>query len=139
MFGVLERGGEVRARPIASLGLALKEVRDNVKDGATVMTDNWPAYRPLAYRFDHHVVHHSKAEYVCDGYIHINSLEGYGSQLKRQIYGIHHWVSAKHLHRYIDESVFRYNRREVGKAPRFAEFLNRTDGRLTYNVLIGKA
>lgn len=139
VFGLLERKGEVRARPIESLGLVLKEVRDNVKDGATVMTDNWPAYGPLAYRFEHHVVNHSKDEYVRDGYIHINSLEGYWSQLKRQIYGVHHWVSAKHLHRYIDESVFRYNRREVGEAPRFVEFLTRTDGRLTYNVLIGKA
>jgi transposase-like protein len=79
-----------------------------------------------------------KDEYVRDGYIHVNSMEGYWSQLKRQIYGIHHWVSAKHLHRYINESVWRYNRREVHDPVRMGEFLTRTDGRLTYNVLIGK-
>ena len=60
------------------------------------------------------------------------------SLLKRQVYGIHHFVSGKHLHRYVDEVVFRYNRRAVGEGSRVTEFLGRVDGRLTYNALIGK-
>jgi hypothetical protein len=30
--------------------------------------------------------------------------------LKRQIFGIHHWVSPKHLHRYVGEMSYRVNR-----------------------------
>jgi hypothetical protein len=36
-------------------------------------------------------------------------LKGFGNILKKQINGIHHSVSAKHLQRYCDESAFRYN------------------------------
>jgi hypothetical protein len=69
----------------------------------------------------------------------VNGIEGVWSLLKRQIYGIHHWVSAKHLAKYVDESVWRYNRRGVIDRARVAEFLSRVDGRLTYAALIAKA
>jgi transposase-like protein len=137
VFGLLERKGELRAAP-APMHHIYDIVNAQVAPTATLMTDNWPGYGGLDKKYERHAVDHSKDEYVRDGYIHVNSLEGYWSLLKRQIYGIHHWVSAKHLHRYINESVWRYNRREVAEAPRLAEFLTRTDGRLTYNVLIGK-
>ncbi len=69
----------------------------------------------------------------------MNGIEGVWSLLKRQIYGIHHWVSAKHLARYVDEAVWRYNRRSVADPMRVGEFLGRVDGRLTYQALIAKA
>ena len=56
---------------------------------------------------------------------------------KRQAYGIHHWVSAKHLHRYISEATWRFNRRGLNEVPCFAEYLTRVDGRLMYKTLIG--
>ena len=87
-------------------------------------------------RFYHHgYVAHSKGEYG-RGKVHINSIEGYWSQLKRQIYGVHHWVSAKHLAKYTDESVWRFNRRDVADGVRLNEFIGRLDGRITYKVLI---
>jgi hypothetical protein len=48
------------------------------------------------------------------------------------------WVSAKHLHRYVSEATWRFNRRVLKEVPRFAEFLARIDGRLTYKALIAK-
>jgi ISXO2-like transposase domain len=73
-----------------------------------------------------------------DSGAHINSMEAVWALLKRQIYGIHHWVSAQHLHLYISEATWRFNRRVLKDVPRFAEFLARLDGRLTYKALIAK-
>jgi hypothetical protein len=54
------------------------------------------------------VVSQGKGGYV-SGVIHIQTIDGYWLQLKRQIIGIHHWVSSKHLDRYVAESSWRYN------------------------------
>lgn len=138
VFGLLERNGELRARPL-HLTMVPKEVIGNVDPTAMLMTDNWPAYKKLDHLYSRHSVDHSKEEYVRDGHIHVNSIEGFWSLLKRQIYGIHHWVSRQHLHRYVNEATWRYNRRSVKDPSRIAEFLRLVDGRLTYKVLIGKA
>jgi hypothetical protein len=69
-------------------------------------------------------------------FIHTNGLEGAWSLFKRQVFGIHHFVSAKHMDRYLNEFTFRYNRREAGEGERMNEFLGRTAGRLTYKALI---
>jgi transposase-like protein len=139
VFGLLERGGELRAGPVSSLKDVRREIIDNVEPKANLMTDEWPGYRGLDGRFNHHTVNHGAGEYVKHFYAHVNGIEGVWSLLKRQIYGIHHWVSAKHLHRYVSEAVWRYNRRSVEDGNRIAEFLGRADGRLTYADLIAKA
>jgi len=56
----------------------------------------------------HETVEYGKGEYV-RGKAHINTAEGYFSQLKRSIDGTHHHVSAHHLHRYLGEFDYRYN------------------------------
>ncbi|MGC1178404.1 MAG: IS1595 family transposase [Methyloceanibacter sp.] len=139
VFGVLERGGELRARPLKSLKEAKLEIVRHVEPGTNVMTDEWPGYRGLGKRFRHHTVNHSAGQYVKHYFAHVNGIEGVWSLLKRQVYGIHHWVSRKHLHRYIDEAVWRFNRRKVVDGHRVSEFLSRADGRLKYRVLIAKA
>jgi hypothetical protein len=83
-------------------------------------------------------VNHSAGEYVRHYFAHVNGMEGVWSLLKRQIYGIHHFVSAKHLDRYVAEAVWRFNRRAVKDGDRIAEFLGRVDGRLTYPQLIAE-
>lgn len=55
--------------------------------------------------------------------VHTNSIEGYWNILKKQINGIHHSVSQKHLQRYCNESAFRYNRRKTAQDERFADAL----------------
>lgn len=70
-------------------------------------------------------------------YYHNNSIEGAWSQFKRQIYGIHHWVSSKHLHRYLSEMTWRYNRRDRGESERLNELLSWVGGgKLSYKALI---
>jgi hypothetical protein len=76
-------------------------------------------------------------EYVRDGF-HTNTVEGFFSLLKRQIFGIHHQVSPKHLQRYCDEMAYRFNSRKVKDTERFIASLKQTAGRLKYNDLIAK-
>lgn len=136
VFGMLERDGELRARPVETLKEVKREIIKNVEKGSHLMTDEWSGYIAVDKHVTRHSVDHSKGEYVRKFFVHVNGIEGVWSLLKRQIYGIHHFVSAKHLHRYVSEAVWRYNRRRVKDAPRMAEFLTRLDGRLFYRDLI---
>jgi transposase-like protein len=135
IVGMLERGGELRVSEVDYLRDAPELVQENVEMGSFLMTDEMTAYKRLGREYWHQFVAHSKGEYG-RGKVHVNSIEGYWSQLKRQIYGIHHWVSAKHLNRYVAENVWRYNRRDVTEAFRFNELLKIASGRLTYRELI---
>jgi transposase-like protein len=143
VIGMLERGGELRVSKVKHLREAADLVARHIHPGANLMTDEYTGYKRLSDDYRHEFVTHSHGQYVrypkapesynaeWEPIIHVNSIEGYWSQLKRQIFGIHHWVSAKHLGRYVDESVWRFNRRAVGEAARFNEMLKVTSGRLT--------
>jgi transposase-like protein len=139
VFGMLERGGELRAHKVkdSKANTLHRHIVENVAPGTNIMTDEHGGYRGLDGLFyRHHTVNHSTGEYVKHYFIHTNGLEGAWSLFKRQVYGIHHWISEKHLDRYLNEFTFRYNRRESGEGQRMNEFLGRTSGRLTYKALI---
>ena len=136
--GLLERGGELRVVKVGKVSEMRKLVVDNVEFGSRLMTDetNVLSGSELVYRRT--AVNHSRGQYGDGADGHTNSIEGLWALVKRQIYGIHHWVSAKHLDRYLAEITWRYNRRSVKDGNRIAEFLTRADGRLTYAALIAK-
>jgi hypothetical protein len=139
VMGLLERGGELRAFPVDTPWAVGAELGKHIAPGSRVLTDEFAAYKKAAQRawLIHETVKHSKKEWARPGGIHTNGLEGYWSQLKRQINGIHHWVSRKHLGRYVSENVWRYNRRGLTEQSRFNELLAATCGsRLTYPELI---
>lgn len=139
VFGMLERGGELRARKVADTkaNTLHRAIIANVEIGSNLLTDEHGGYRGLDGLFyNHHTINHSAGEYVKHYFIHTNGLEGAWSLFKRQIYGIHHWISEKHLDRYLGEFTFRYNRRQAGEGDRMNDFLSRTAGRLTYKALI---
>lgn len=138
VLGLLERGGELRTMKMDSL--KTKDVHGaigaHVTSGAHLMTDDYVSYRGLDGQYHHHTINHSAGEWVRFSVIHTNSIEGVWALLKRQIYGIHHWVSGKHLDLYLSEATWRYNRRSQGEAERVDAFLAQTTGRLTYKALI---
>ncbi|MBS0363948.1 MAG: IS1595 family transposase [Proteobacteria bacterium] len=137
VMGLLERGGELRAGVIDNVqaGSLQDVVRHHVEPGSTLYTDDAYGYRGLAKDFDHHTVQHKAKRYV-DGEAHTQSIEGVWALLKRQIIGIHHWVSPKHLDAYVSEMTFRYNRREMPKGERVNDLLSQVEGPLPYKVLI---
>jgi len=137
VFGMAERGGNVLAMPVQKVNSSTLKgaIRQNVKQGSTIMTDEWTAYNGLSKEFSHKRVNHSEKEYV-RGSVHVNTIEGFWSGLKRGVFGIYHHASPKHLHRYCDEFSYRYNTRRLSDAERFAATLLQVNGRLTYAQLI---
>ncbi|MEN6630449.1 MAG: IS1595 family transposase [Sulfuricella sp.] len=137
VIGAIERGGKVVATVIDSTATATLDgfAHAVVAPGAKVSTDEHSGYRHLGRTFDHGVVRHGAGEYVAAGH-HTNSIEGYWSLLKRQIVGIHHYVTPKHLNRYVSENAWRFNLRDIGEGERVNALLASTNGRLTYKALI---
>ena len=136
VFGALERGGELRAKKLKELKSAKNEVIANVAKGSKVMSDDYPGYRGLKGHYRHYTTKHSIGEYVREPFNHTNGIESAWSLFKRQIYGIHHWVSNKHLDRYVAEMTWRFNRRQHTDGQRVNVFLGIIGGRLRYTELI---
>jgi len=137
--GLLERGGELRVKKVDRLSEMRQLVIDNVQLGSRLMTDETRVMQEAGLVYRHVAVNHSRGQYGDGADGHTNSIEGLWALIKRQIYGIHHWVSAKHLDKYLAEATWRYNRRTLKDSTRVSEFLTRIDGPLTYKALIGKA
>lgn len=137
--GIRDENGEVRARPVEdSKGATLKGfVRENAPAGATVVTDEHGGYRGLSGEgYNHLTVNHSIGEYI-NGMAHTNGIESFWALLKRGHYGIYHYMSAKHLHRYVKEFSFRHNTARLGTMPFINMTVERMAGkRLTYRRLI---
>ncbi len=135
---MVERGGKVRAGVVENVrsDTVQQIVRDNVAPGSNVYTDEHAAYRGLAPVYHHHTVNHGAGEYVRHYHAHTNSIESVWALLKRQIIGIHHWVSPKHLDRYVGEMTYRLNRRELPRGERVDDLLAQIEGPLPYKVLI---
>ena len=138
VFGMVQRDGELRMRPVRDLKARSLQatIREHVKPGSTIMTDDATAFVGLQGSYSHHAVNHSAGEYVRHFIIHTNTIEGAWSQLKRQTIGVHHFVSSKHLARYVGESEWRYNRRKMGEGNRADALIVGAAGRLTYKALI---
>lgn len=115
VFGMLERDGNVMTRVVPNARRRTLEgvILEKIRTGTTISSDEWTAYRNLAYRgYKHGVVTHSAEQWV-DGIHHTNGLEGFWSHLKRSILGTHISVSAKHLPKYLGEFEYRYNMRDM--------------------------
>jgi hypothetical protein len=55
-------------------------------------------------------VKHSRYEFV-HGDDYTNTIEGFWGLLKPSMRGTHRWVSKQHLQLYVNEAVWKYNRR----------------------------
>jgi len=86
-------------------------IEKNVAPGASVRSDGWDAYNPLTKMgYDHHPLvldgNHEKAE------VHQPMIHLVFSNLKTWILGTHHGrIESRHLQAYLNEYVFRFNRR----------------------------
>jgi len=85
-------------------------VKETVSKGATVRTDGWQGYDGLEkLGYDHEAVVLDGAPEKTDAYLPMIHIVF--SNLKTGLLGIHHGVSQQHRQTYLDEYVFRFNRR----------------------------
>ena len=100
--------GRVRLAPIGDFSAASLHafIAASVTPAATIKTDGWPAYAGAA-DVDHqpHVIGPMAAHTVLP-WIH-----RVFANLKRWALGVYHGLRRKHLGSYLDEFVFRFNRR----------------------------
>jgi transposase-like protein len=139
VFGMVERGGKVRASHVVTRGKdeLQKIIREQVEVGAAIFTDELKSYEGLT-EYEHSVINHA-IEYV-NGNVHTNTMENFWSLLKRGLHGTYVSVEPFHLFRYIDEQAFRYNNRtDMNDSDRFVTAMTQVVGkRLTYAELTGK-
>ena len=113
MLIAVERNGPVRSAPVASDSIACLSpvVAQFVDKRAHLKTDELHAYKVIGQNYASHqwVNHHSK-EYA-RGDTHNNTAESFNAILERAKYGVYHYLSKKHLTRYLDEVGFRWNQR----------------------------
>lgn len=124
-----------------------QQIRDNaVMDGkTTVYSDALKSYEPKSPKgwrpsdlYIHDFIDH--AETYVNGQVHTNGCENFWSLLKRGLKGTYVSVEPFHLHRYVDEQVFRFNTRKATDGQRFNEMTTRLFGkRLTYAELTGES
>jgi transposase-like protein len=144
VFGMLERDGRIRAKvmPDRKRESLQAEIKEHVKVGTALYSDEWVAYKGLETDYQHQVVDHAM-KYV-DGRVHTNGLENFWSLLKRGLSGTYVSVEPFHLFRYLDEQMFRYNNRATKDNPlsdsdRFSYVVSKLFGkRLTFAELTGK-
>lgn len=113
VFGVVQRGGRVRAMtvPNAKKATLMPHIQRYVLPSATVYTDEMLSYNGLTRAGYHHRrIHHAERVYV-SGDVHTNTIEGFWSLVKRGIDGVYHAVDADHLQGYLNEYAWRYSHR----------------------------
>ena len=148
VVALVERGGHVRSFHVEN---ATKEsvkaiLFTNADRKSKLYTDESRLYTELGKDFDQHrTVNHSAGEYVRyeDGAaIHSNTIENTFSVFKRGMHGTYQHCGEAHLHRYLAEFDFRYNRRSalgIEDTERHDQLLAAIGGkRLTYRR-IGEA
>lgn len=138
VLGIIERSGKVYAVPVVNTKAKtiLPIIESKIVAGSNVYTDEFRVYKNLATDFNHDFVQHSANRYV-SGDVHTNNIENFWSHFSRTILGTYHHISPKHIERYVNESTFRYNNRNLSEGSKFDVALaNGVNKRLTHKVLI---
>jgi transposase-like protein len=124
--GTKQKGiGRIRLKIIKDAsGPTLEDaIEDMVEPGSTIRTDGWTGYNGLKEKgYGHIVVKHQEEE---PGFDPTPLVHRIASLLKRWLMGTHHGrVEQSHLKYYLDEYVFRFNRRRA-----------RSRGKLFYELI----
>ena len=140
VIGMLERGGTVKAMPISGTHKHVLHghIRNEIEEGSTIYTDEYKSYKGLS-NYNHKTVNHSAGKYV-EEQASTNGIESFWALLKRGYIGTHHWWSIKHLHRYVNEYVYRQNTRGLSGVTAIGKLVKNSEGKkLSYQQLCAKA
>lgn len=132
VFGMLQRKGNLTAIVVDNTkATTLKPIiTQYIQFQSIVYTDGWD-YGGISENYIQQSVDHGAKFYGMtvrdlDGNeisVNTNSIECTWSHFKRMIFGTYYQVSKRHLQRYVDEFVFRFNTRNIGEIERFELFL----------------
>jgi transposase-like protein len=137
VMGAVQRGGQLRLRHVSDdTAHTFRSFIDAHISPETerIMTDQHRAYPPAIkslkkmnpdFAPKHETVNHIMGEYV-RGDVTTNRIESAFSLFKRGVIGQYHKLSGKHLHRYLSEFEYRFNRRHDADA--FIETVRRLCG-----------
>lgn len=131
VLAMVQRDGVVRPSVVPNVTAhnVVPILKANINPSARLMTDEARHYIKVGAPFaSHETVNHSAYEYA-RGDVHINSAESFFSRLKRQLYGTHHAVSKRHLHRYVSEVAFKHNTRWLEDGERTVEAIRGGEGK----------
>lgn len=137
VFGLIQRGGFIIAKVVSDTKTEtlIPIINNIVCPESVIYSDEWYAYRHLDKdKYIHRVVYHKKGAYVI-GMASTNTIEGFWGHLKRTLKSTYHWVSKKHLQKYVDSATFRYNTKHLSEYERFNVFLQNTKCRMKYSQL----
>src|SRR3954463_14235115 len=117
LAGAVEVGGSGRIRlaviPDLSAATFARFAKEAIMPGSAVLTDGWPSFRGLSGSYQHRPTvtgdPKNAAKQLPRGHRAF-------ANLKTWLLGTHHGVGAKHLPHYVDEFVFRFNRRRTPMA-----------------------
>lgn len=113
MLVAVERNGPVRATPVNSdkMDDLLPMIMRFVDKSAHLMTDQLQSYQKIGQLYAaHEWVNHGDKEFS-RGNAHNNTAESFNAILERAKQGVFHYLSKKHLARYLHEICFRWNHR----------------------------
>ena len=143
VVGLVERGGKARMFHVkhATKDVVREILVRNADRSSTLYTDESRLYTTTGEEYaSHRTVKHSGKEYARregDVVVHSNTIESVFSVFKRGMVGIYQHCGEAHLHRYLAEFDFRYNRRtalKVSDRERAEDAIRGATGkRLTYN------
>jgi transposase-like protein len=148
VVGLVERGGKARMFHLndATASTVREVLVRNVDRASTLYTDSSRLYTRTGEEYaTHKTTNHAAGEYARregDVVVHSNTIEGVFSVFKRGMVGVYQHCGEAHLHRYLAEFDFRYNRRaalKISDTERHDALLAMIEGkRLTYRR-IGEA
>lgn len=136
VVGLIERNGylvakvtkDTTANTLSSL------ILNFVHPSSILYTDENIAYNQIGQIYNRYFVDHSKHLYG-KGDITTNRIEGAWTHLKRMVIGTYRNLPKKHLQKYVDEFVYRFNLRDISNSDRFNCLLCCADTRYTYKQI----
>lgn len=127
VLGMIQRNGMVIIRMIDNVQRTTIEpiIREFVKAGSTVYTDEYNIYNWLSSTYTHKTVNHGKGEYARDDdgdgkhEVHVNTMEGFSMEgfwsLLRPWLRPHRGISQERLPYYLGFFEFLHNIRKRGQ------------------------
>lgn len=142
IMGIVEKkkgAGQLRTKAVrrADTSTVTPFVRENLKPGSVLHTDESHFYGFVKKFYVHDSVNHAKKEYARKDGVSTNQIEGLWMHLKASLNTIYGGrVTYKHLQSYLAEFNWRYGTRDITDGQRFEAWFGHVAGkRLTYRKL----